>query len=106
MAKLLIDNKADVNAKDVSGSTPLHWTGQFGNFQFILLVGKQKKITSFVTSADTVDVAKLYIDNKGEVNAVDEDGDSPLHWCAYNGKYFSVFHHEIVENIFKIFYYN
>lgn len=33
VAKLLIDSKADVNAKDLNGSTPLHWSASSGNFQ-------------------------------------------------------------------------
>lgn len=37
VAKLLIGNKADVNAKDLGGSTPLHWTAQHGNFQVLKL---------------------------------------------------------------------
>lgn len=28
--KLLIDHGASVNAKDSSGTTPLHWTAQYG----------------------------------------------------------------------------
>lgn len=35
VAKLLIDNNADVNARELDGSTPLHWTSEFGNFQLI-----------------------------------------------------------------------
>lgn len=30
LAKLLIDHEANVNAKDSRGTTPLHWTAQYG----------------------------------------------------------------------------
>lgn len=35
MAKLFIDNRADVNARDIREGTPLHWTAQTGNLTLL-----------------------------------------------------------------------
>ncbi|MGO9337783.1 MAG: ankyrin repeat domain-containing protein [Terracidiphilus sp.] len=57
VAKLLLANKADVNAKSNNGSTPLH-----------LAAGKGNK-----------DMVELLLAGKADVNAVDNDGWSPAH---------------------------
>ena len=61
VAKLLIDNGADVNAKGRYGHTLLH------------------HITTWATRySNAVEIAKLLIDNGADVNARDEDGRTPL----------------------------
>jgi hypothetical protein len=57
VAKLLIEHKADVNAKATNGSTPLHLAAAKGN----------------------KDIVEMLIENKADVNAVDNDGWSPTH---------------------------
>jgi ankyrin repeat protein len=57
VAELLLANKAEVNAKDGEGRTPL--------FAAVRRGGK--------------DVAELLLANKAEVNAKDNDGRTPLH---------------------------
>jgi hypothetical protein len=57
VAKLLLANKADVNAKAKNGSTPLHLAAAKGN----------------------KDMADFLLANKADVNAVDNDGWSPMH---------------------------
>ena len=58
IAKLLIDNGADVNAKNGAGHTPLHATSR------------------------SIDTAKLLIDNGADVNAKDNREETRLHWAA------------------------
>jgi ankyrin repeat protein len=57
VAKLLLANKADINAKAKNGSTPLHLAAAKGN----------------------KDIVELLLANKADVNAVDNDGWSPMH---------------------------
>jgi hypothetical protein len=57
VAKLLLANKADVNAKAKNGSTPLHLAAAKGN----------------------KDIVELLLANKADVNALDSEGWTPMH---------------------------
>lgn len=57
IAKLLIEDHADVNARANNGSTPLHLAAAKGNKEIV----------------------ELLIDNHADVNALDKDGWSPAH---------------------------
>ena len=64
VVKVLIDNGADVNAKDDSGDTPLHWAAFTG----------ARKITRMLIAAGA------------DVNAKDSEGWTPLHMAALHGQ--------------------
>jgi len=72
VAKLLLANKADVNAKANNGSTPLHLAAAKGN----------------------KDMVELLLAGKADVNAVDNEGWSPLHSAIVWG-------HKDIEELLK-----
>ena len=61
MVELLLTTKADVNAKDNAGSTPLHQAA--------------------AANVEHSDIVELLITHKAEVNAVDKQGLTPLHYA-------------------------
>jgi ankyrin repeat protein len=94
VAELLLANKADVNALDDEGDTPLHEAAYEGyDIQVKGPTGQIIKAVdgNFFPGAVTVALApgsnpinmvKLLISNKAEVNAKDNDGCTPLHKAA------------------------
>ncbi|MGA2218396.1 MAG: ankyrin repeat domain-containing protein [Terracidiphilus sp.] len=72
VAKLLIDNKADVNAVANNGSTPLHLAAAKGN----------------------KDIVELLLANNANINATDHDGWSPLHSSV-------VWQHKDIEDLLR-----
>lgn len=60
VVKSLIEQGVDVNAKDSSGYTPLHW-------------------------AKDVEMARLLIGKNADINAKDNNGYTMLHWAAKQG---------------------
>lgn len=102
MAKLLLENSADVNAKNSLGSTPLDIAVIMGYKSIARLLLENgadvntKDLIGFTplhTAAivgDT-DIAKFLIENGAEVDAKKSGGLSlsnttPLHWAVYNGQ--------------------
>jgi hypothetical protein len=62
-AELARDYKAQVNAKDDWGWTPLHWAAERGRMS----------------------IAELLLANGAEVNVKDHKGRTPLHWAVQKG---------------------
>ena len=62
-------NKADVNAKDENGNTPLHIAAEKGH----------------------ENMAELLLANNAEINAKDNNGRTPLAWAENQG------HKDVVE---------
>ncbi|WP_165247992.1 ankyrin repeat domain-containing protein [Paludisphaera soli] len=63
VARALIDHGADIEARDWSDRTPLHWAAQSGH----------------------ADVAGLLIESGARVDGPSRDGSTPLHWAAQQG---------------------
>lgn len=71
---LLIENNADVNAKDKHGNTPLHLVSLKGEKK-IIKKGKQ----------DLSKTIELLTTGGAHINAQNEQGDTPLHFAARTG---------------------
>ncbi len=61
MVKLLLENHADVNLKDINGCTPLHWAVECNN----------------------IEIVKLFIENGAGINAQDETLATTLYLSIY-----------------------
>jgi ankyrin repeat protein len=84
IAEMLIANKADVNARDVAGWTPLRWA-VWDNHKDVadLLLAKGAKMDVFSASGlgDVQQVEAILKDNPTTANARLEDY-TPLHWAV------------------------
>ncbi len=91
MAKLLLSNGADTNAKNSEGSTPLHYTASQNHTGMAeLLLAKGADVNAKDNDGETPlhwirghksdDMVKLLITNGADVNAKDNEGKTPLHW--------------------------
>ena len=76
ITRLLLQHKADDNAQDLDGKTPLHKASENGN------VGQ-------------VNVARLLLEHGADVNARDNYGNTPLHYASDGG------YHEAVRLLVK-----
>ena len=85
IAKFLIENGADVHAKNIHGSTPLHWWADHPEVAALLIENgadiraKSENGWTPLHSADHPGVAALLIENGADVHAKDDNGNTPLH---------------------------
>jgi hypothetical protein len=89
VARLLLANKGEVDAKDNNGSTPLHnavWIGQLEMSE--LLLANKADVSAAMNDGQTPlhlaarkgckDVVQLLLANKAEVYTMDNNGETPL----------------------------
>lgn len=92
----LIEQGADINARNQFGDTPLHVAPQYGNTQIVDALIKegadinaknQNGITPLHRAViyEQPTIAKLLIDQKADVDAQNEFGDTPLHIAVNRG---------------------
>ncbi|MEM7182903.1 MAG: ankyrin repeat domain-containing protein, partial [Spirochaetota bacterium] len=105
IAELLVQHKADVNAKTNEGITPLQIVAQHGETQAHkqiteLLVRHKADVNAIAKEGSTAlhavaqhgkteahkQIAELLVHNKADVNAIDDKKWTPLHFVAQHGK--------------------
>ena len=92
-AKILIENGADVNAVDIEGWSALSYAVNNGDIEIAkLLLENKVKIKDELLIAikspiveSSINIMKLLIDNKANINYTDENGFSPLNMAIESG---------------------
>jgi len=83
MTQLLIENGADVNARNVYGSTPLHLVSTIEIAKLLIKNGADINADNHgytpLHTILSVEVGQLLIDNGADVNAIARYGRTPLH---------------------------
>lgn len=97
IARILIDQKADVNATDKNGSRPLHTSALYGTPEVArVLLGAgadvnandnydRKPLSGAGRYGKPAEIVKLLLDHKADVNAADKHGLTALHHAARHG---------------------
>ncbi|KAL7637921.1 UNVERIFIED_CONTAM: hypothetical protein RMT77_011534 [Armadillidium vulgare] len=105
--KVLVENGADVHARDIYGLTPLHYAAMRGHdvaARDLLEFGhvdteardKQQMTPLFIAATyGYVDICRRLIDNSADIIAMDESQQTPLHRAAAEG------HNEILEMLLE-----
>lgn len=91
LAKQLIEAGARINARDTIGATPLHYTSG-DNTRFLPkgwgicgLTSEQWARHTSETRAGRIAVAAYLIEHGADVNALDNEHNTPLHWRRFDG---------------------
>lgn len=90
MARILIENGTDVNAKEKTRFTPLHLAALNGNCLSFYFLKKKTLPFNFNLFTGHVEVVGLLIEKGAEVNAKDLDEYTPLHLAAHYGNYLNM----------------
>lgn len=97
LAWVLSSTRADVNARDIRGRTPLHYACQplnhYSEIQSLLLSGAEIDIQDvegrapiyFAAMHGHTRLVQLLIEGGANVDVLDGLGHSPLAWAAYKG---------------------
>ncbi|XP_065676919.1 transient receptor potential cation channel subfamily A member 1 isoform X3 [Hydra vulgaris] len=103
----LLEQKVNVNAKDINGSTPLHYAATRGNLFATDLLLKQKNIhieavdqskmtpLHCASIAGSFEVCEMLLKHEASILCQDKESMTPLHWAAMEG------HLDIVQLLFN-----
>lgn len=88
VGKILIENGAEVNARDNDNETPLHFCAGEGSriySDFYIWIFLWKIDWTYNIFQGNDDMVKLLIENGAFVNARDVDEQTPIFWSAEDG---------------------
>ena len=96
LVKMLLETKADVNARKRDGATPLYIASMRGHTEIVkLLLDNKADVNIGLTNGDTPlhtavwnghpEVVKILLEKKADVNASKHDGATPLDIAAITG---------------------
>ncbi len=90
LAKYLVEHKADVNARNQFGQTPLHAVTSADIARILVEKGadvnvKDAEFGMTPVFFHKVETAKIIVDAGADINFKGKNGNTPLMWYAYNG---------------------
>jgi len=96
MIKLLVDGKAQVNAKTNNGDTPLHYASYMGYVKSASVLIESGAILEergqnhstplhFAAREGQIEIVRLLLEKGALVNPKDKDGDTPINCAELNG---------------------
>jgi len=96
VVEYLVNQKADISAKDKDNQTPLHVAAANGHLSVVEYLVNQKADINAKTQKDStplhlaaskghLSVVEYLVNQKADISAKDKDNQNPLHYAALNG---------------------